>query len=61
MSKWGDEFLAANQDLVEGRKVMADGTPEKRLLGPTAVEIDEQGRVIIVDSCRHRLQIYERA
>jgi DNA-binding beta-propeller fold protein YncE len=60
MSKWGAEFLSANQDLIEGRKIMADGTPEKRLHGPTAVEIDEQGRVIIVDSCRHRLQIYER-
>jgi DNA-binding beta-propeller fold protein YncE len=60
MSKWGAEFLAANQDLVEGRRIMADGTPEQRLFGPTAVEIDEQGRVIIVDSCRHRLQVYER-
>ena len=59
MSKWGAEFLAANQDLVEGRKLV-DMTPEKRLHGPTAVEIDEQGRVIIVDSCRHRLQIYNR-
>ncbi|MGE3267646.1 MAG: NHL repeat-containing protein [Chloroflexota bacterium] len=61
MSKWGAEYLSANQDLVEGRRIMADGTLEKRLFGPTAVEIDEQGRIIIVDSCRHRLQIYERA
>jgi DNA-binding beta-propeller fold protein YncE len=60
MSSWGKEYLAANQDLVEGRRIAADTTPEKRLFGPTAVEIDEQGRVIIVDSCRHRLQIYER-
>jgi len=61
MSKWGAEFLAANQDLIAGRKIAADMTPEKRLHGPTAVEVDEQGRVIIVDSCRHRLQIYEKA
>jgi len=61
MSTWGREFLAANPELTEGRRIMADGTPEKHLFGPTAVEIDEQGRVIIVDSCRHRLQIYERA
>jgi DNA-binding beta-propeller fold protein YncE len=60
MSKWGAEFLNANQDLVEGRKIAADMTPEKRLFGPTAVEIDDQGRVIIVDSCRHRLQVYNR-
>jgi DNA-binding beta-propeller fold protein YncE len=61
MSKWGAEFLSANQDLVEGRKIAHDMTPEKRFFGPTAVEIDEQGRVIVVDSCRHRLQIYEKA
>jgi len=60
MSKWGAEFLNANQDLVEGRKIAADMTPEKRLSGPTAVEIDDQGRVIVVDSCRHRLQVYNR-
>jgi DNA-binding beta-propeller fold protein YncE len=60
MSKWGAEFLSANQDLIEGRKISADPTPEKRLHGPTAVEIDEQGRVVITDSCRHRLQVYER-
>jgi DNA-binding beta-propeller fold protein YncE len=58
MSKWGAEFLSANQDLVAGRKIAADMTPEKRLSGPTAVEIDDQNRVIIVDSCRHRLQVY---
>jgi len=61
MSKWGAEFLAANQDLIAGRKIAADPTPEKRLHGPTAVEVDDQGRVVIVDSCRHRLQIYEKA
>jgi len=61
MSKWGTEFLAANPELTEGRRIMSDGSAEKRMFGPTAVEIDEQGRVIVVDSCRHRLQIYNRA
>jgi DNA-binding beta-propeller fold protein YncE len=61
MSTWGAEFLAANADLTDGRKIMADGTPEKRLWGPTAVAVDDQGRVLIVDSCRHRIQIYERS
>jgi DNA-binding beta-propeller fold protein YncE len=61
MSPWGAEFLAANEDLVEGRKVMADGTPEKRFWGPTAVEVDEQGRVLVLESCRHRVQVYEHA
>ena len=60
MSTWGAEYLEANPDLLAGRKIMADGTPEKRLHGPTAVEVDAEGHVIIVDSCRHRLQVYER-
>ena len=60
MSKWGAEYLAAQVDLTAGRKV-ADLTPEKRLWGPTAVEVDEQGRILIVDSCRHRIQVYRRS
>lgn len=59
MSKWGAEYLAAQVDLTAGRKI-ADLTPEKRLWGPTAVEVDEQGRVLVVDSCRHRIQVYAR-
>ena len=33
---------------------------EKLLWGPTAVKLDGQGRIYIVDSLRHRLQIYQR-
>jgi len=61
VSKWGAEYLAANTELTEGRKIMADGTPERRFWGPTAVEVDDRGRVFVVDSCRHRIQIYVRA
>ena len=61
VSKWGAEYLAPNTELTEGRKIMADGTPEKRFWGPTAVRVDEHGRVFVVDSCRHRVQIYERS
>jgi DNA-binding beta-propeller fold protein YncE len=61
LSKWGTEYLAANTELTEGRKIMADGTPEKRFWGPTAVDIDASGHVFVVDSCRHRVQIYDRA
>ena len=31
---------------------------EKLLWGPTAVKLDGEGRIFIVDSCRHRLQVY---
>jgi hypothetical protein len=61
MSKWGAEFLSANQDLIAGRQIASDMTPEKRFKGPRAVAFDDQDRVIVVDSCRHRLQIYTPA
>ena len=33
---------------------------EKLLWGPTAVKVDSQGRIYIVDSLRHRLQVYRK-
>ena len=34
---------------------------EKLLWGPTAVKLDGRGNILIVDSCRHRIQVYRRA
>src|SRR5262249_52049811 len=61
LSKWGAEYIAANEDIIRGRAV-ADLSPEKRFWGPTGVVIDKTrpGRLVVVDSCRHRLQIYDR-
>ena len=33
---------------------------EKLLWGPTAVKLDSRGNILIVDSCRHRIQVYRR-
>ena len=33
---------------------------ESMLWGPTAVKVDADGRLFIVDSLRHRIQVYER-
>ena len=33
---------------------------EKLLWGPTAVKLDGKGNILIVDSCRHRIQVYRR-
>ena len=33
---------------------------EKLLWGPTAVKVDSAGRIYIVDSCRHRVQVYRK-
>ena len=33
---------------------------EKYFWGPTSVKIDGEGKVYVVDSCRHRIQVYGR-
>ena len=68
---WADDYFAANPDEGALRKV-SDLEPaaaewnareesanvERRFWGPTAVRLDGQGHLIVVDSCRHRLQVY---
>ncbi len=31
---------------------------EKLFWGPTAVKVDRRGNILVVDSCRHRIQVY---
>jgi DNA-binding beta-propeller fold protein YncE len=59
LSKWGAEYIAASEDILRGREV-ADLAPEKSFWGPTGVTLDNAGHVLVVDSCRHRVQIYDR-
>ncbi len=74
-STWADDYFKANPDEGAAR-LSADLEPEvsprserfreesanveKLLWGPTAVKLDSQGRVYIVDSLRHRLQVYRK-
>ena len=60
LSTWGVDKLNANPDMIRQRKLLRDLSEEKKLWGPVAVAIDEQGRIIIVDSNRQRLQVYRR-
>ena len=46
----------AGSDSVSDREESAN--VEKLLWGPTAVKLDGKGNVLIVDSCRHRIQVY---
>lgn len=59
LSKWGAEYISASEDILRGREV-ADLSPEKHFWGPTGVVIDRQGHLLVVESCRHRVQIYDR-
>ena len=44
--------LAAVSDREESANI------EKLFWGPTAVKLDSQGNILVVDSCRHRIQVY---
>ena len=74
-STWATDYFKANPDEAAAR-LQANLEPEinprgeydrevsanieKLLWGPTAVKLDGQGRIYIVDSMRHRLQIYQK-
>ena len=61
ISKWGAEKLNANPDMLRMRGLLRDFTEELRLWRPKAIAIDGEGRVIILDGCRDRLQVYQKA
>ena len=60
MSKWGWEKLNANPDMIRQRNLQRDFSEERNLWRPKAVAIDDDGRVIILDSNRNRLQVYQK-
>jgi DNA-binding beta-propeller fold protein YncE len=59
LSKWGAEYISANDDIVMGR-ARADLSIEKKFWGPTGVTLDTAGHLLVVESCRHRIQVYDR-
>jgi DNA-binding beta-propeller fold protein YncE len=76
VSKWGQDYFMSNQDELEERQhadlepelnlLPSDGprevsaSIEKLFWGPTSVKIDAEGRLYVVDSCRHRIQVYRK-
>ena len=60
MSKWGQEKLNSNPDMIKMRNLLRDLEPERRLWKPKAVAVDKRGRVIILDTNRGRLQVYQK-
>ncbi|MCL0100102.1 NHL repeat-containing protein [Dehalococcoidia bacterium] len=75
LSTWADDYFAANPDEFEERQKSdleyVSGTDEqdrflpkqamveKVFWGPTSVKVDDVGRVYVVDSGRHRVQVYQ--
>ena len=77
LSKWAESYFTANQDELDERQKAnlepelklsptddlreESASIEKYFWGPIAVKIDDQGRLYVVESCRHRIQIYRKA
>ncbi len=75
LSKWAEDFLAANPDEAAQRAI-SNLTPdlpphlhtpyhiasqtEPYFWGPTSVNLDAEGRIYITESARHRFQVYSR-
>jgi DNA-binding beta-propeller fold protein YncE len=61
LSVWAREYLAADTGVAAEREQAASLEAEKRFWGPTGLKLDAAGRLYVVESCRHRMQIYETA
>jgi sugar lactone lactonase YvrE len=63
MTRWAAEFVAADPEMSELRERHADeiAVQERVFEGPMGIEVDEQDRILIVDCCKHRIQVYRRA
>ena len=60
LSKWGRDKLASNPDMIRQRNLAYASEPgfERNLAHPCAVRIDPEGRIVIIDHTRNRLQVY---
>ena len=61
MSKWGQQSIDANPDMMKARRRARSLEPEWRFCFPTAVAFDpETDNLIVAESQRNRLQIYKK-
>jgi DNA-binding beta-propeller fold protein YncE len=59
LSKWGTERVKLDPLIGRGREI-AQGLEEreKAFQGPIAVDVDDEGRVFVVEVSRHRVQVF---
>ena len=58
-SPWTQTYINANPEIIKARR-RADMEPEWRFRRPVAVNVDTDDRIIVLESYRHRLQIYNK-
>ncbi len=60
LSKWAQEAVDANPDYVKARLRVKSLEPQWRFTRPTSLEISEDGKILILDNQRARIQIYQK-
>ena len=60
LSKWGEERVISNPDAVKARLRVPSLEPEWRFNRPTGITTGIDGRIMIVESQRMRIQIYQK-
>ena len=75
LSRWAEEFFASNPDEKSERDrsnliprlpdhlnapYHISSQTEPYFWGPVSVKLDSEGRLYVTESCRHRLQIYQK-
>ena len=60
LSKWGKEKLDANPEWWKEREIAQGIEREKLFWSPVAVEVDDEGRIFVVESARNRIQVYRK-
>ena len=57
LSPWAWAEVESNPDYVKARR-RVDLTPERLFLRPVAVNVDDEGRIMVLETHRHRIQVY---
>ena len=58
-SPWTQTYIEANPDIIKARR-RVNMEPEWRFRRPVAVNIDAEDRIFVLESMRHRIQIYNK-
>jgi len=61
LSKWGQEWVDANPDVIKARRLVRSTEPEWRFAMPRGLVFDvDQSRLLVLDTQRCRIQIYDK-
>ena len=59
LSQWAVEYLESDAATAALREQAAHPEQERLFWGPTGIKLDAAGRLYVVESCRHRMQVYQ--